>query len=87
MTSYKARSKDNYVHRDHYQDLTDRVVAALEAELVLGKSHGTEMAGGAAAPVNAATGRRYRGVNVLALGMSSLAFSSEDPRWTTYTGR
>ena len=31
MTSYKARSNEKYVRRDHYQDLTDRVVAALEA--------------------------------------------------------
>ena len=35
-------------------------------------------------PRNAATGHRYRGINVLTLGMSGLAFSSGDPRWATY---
>jgi antirestriction protein ArdC len=35
-------------------------------------------------PRNAATGQRYRGINVLTLGMSALAFSSADPRWATY---
>ncbi len=35
-------------------------------------------------PVNGATGRRYRGINTLVLGMSTLAFASNDPRWCTY---
>jgi antirestriction protein ArdC len=35
-------------------------------------------------PRNAATGQRYRGINVLTLGMSGLAFASGDPRWATY---
>jgi antirestriction protein ArdC len=35
-------------------------------------------------PRNAATGQRYRGINVLTLGMSVLAFSNADPRWATY---
>ena len=35
-------------------------------------------------PRNATTGVRYRGINVVTLGMSPLAFSSGDPRWATY---
>ncbi len=35
-------------------------------------------------PVNAATRRRYRGINTLILGMSSLTFASNDPRFCTY---
>ncbi|HEY2616849.1 MAG TPA: zincin-like metallopeptidase domain-containing protein [Acetobacteraceae bacterium] len=35
-------------------------------------------------PRNAVTGQRYRGINVLTLGMSALAFRSGDPRWATY---
>jgi antirestriction protein ArdC len=35
-------------------------------------------------PCNAVTGARYRGINVLALTMSALAFASGDPRWATY---
>ena len=43
-----------------------------------------DKAGGPAMPRNAATGHRYRGINVLTLGMSPLAFTSGDPRWATY---
>jgi len=35
-------------------------------------------------PRNAATLHRYRGINVLTLGMSNPAFSIADPRWATY---
>jgi len=85
MSNTKSRSKDTYARRDHYQELTDSVVAALEAGTrPWQKPWNPDVAGGAAAPVNAATGHRYRGVNVLALGMSPLAFATEDPRWTTY---
>ena len=35
-------------------------------------------------PCNAATGARYRGINVVTLAMSPLAFCSGDPRWATY---
>jgi antirestriction protein ArdC len=45
---------------------------------------GPDKAGGPAMPRNAATGHRYRGINVLTLGMSALAFASGDPRWATY---
>jgi antirestriction protein ArdC len=35
-------------------------------------------------PVNATTLRPYHGINVLMLGMSPLAFASDDPRWCSY---
>ncbi|MBV8335840.1 MAG: DUF1738 domain-containing protein, partial [Alphaproteobacteria bacterium] len=44
----------------------------------------SDKVGGPALPRNATTGARYRGINVLTLGMSSLAFMSSDPRWATY---
>src|SRR5271165_1929633 len=34
--------------------------------------------------VNAATGHRYRGINLFVLGMSPLAFASNDSRWCSY---
>jgi antirestriction protein ArdC len=75
----------NRAPRDHYQEVTDRIVAALEAGTPpWRKPWDPDKAGGPAMPRNAATGQRYRGINVLTLGMSSLAFSSGDPRWATY---
>ena len=63
----------------------DKIIAALDA----GRCMATAMrdktaAGGATAPVNAATGHRYRGINLFVLGMSPLAFASNDPRWCSY---
>ncbi|MDR3535228.1 MAG: zincin-like metallopeptidase domain-containing protein [Acetobacteraceae bacterium] len=70
---------------DHYQEVTDRIIAALEAGTPpWRKPWDPDKTGGPAMPRNATTGRRYRGINVLTLGMSTLAFASGDPRWATY---
>ena len=77
--------KTNRAPRDHYQEVTDRIIAALEAGTPpWRRPWDPDKAGGPAMPRNAATGQRYRGINVLTLGMSALAFSSGDPRWATY---
>jgi antirestriction protein ArdC len=71
--------------RDHHQEMTDRIIAALEAGTPpWRRPWDPDKAGGPAMPCNATTGQRYRGINVLTLGMSALAFSSGDPRWATY---
>jgi antirestriction protein ArdC len=67
--------------RDHYQQLTDKIVAALEAGTTPWRRPWDPNAcGGSTMPVNAVTGPRYRGVNLLVLGMSSHALVSNDPR-------
>ena len=71
--------------RDHYQELTDRIVAALEAGVAPWRRPWDPNAcGGSNMPVNVATGHRYRGVNLFVLSMSPLAFTSGDPRWCSY---
>jgi len=78
-------SRTNRVPRDHYQEVTDRIIAALEAGTPpWRRPWDPDKAGGPAMPRNAASGHRYRGINVLTLGMSPLAFTSGDPRWATY---
>lgn len=75
----------NRMPRDHYQEVTDRIIAALEAGTPpWRRPWDPDKTGGPAMPRNASTGQRYRGINVLTLGMSALAFSSADPRWATY---
>jgi antirestriction protein ArdC len=70
--------------RDHYQELTDKIVAALEAGIAPWRRPWDPSAcGGSNTPVNVATGHRYRGVNLFVLSMSPLAFTSGDPRWFT----
>jgi antirestriction protein ArdC len=71
--------------RDHYQEVTDRITAALEAGTPpWRRPWDRDKTGGPAMPRNAVTGKNYRGINVLTLGLSPLAFSSGDPRWATY---
>jgi antirestriction protein ArdC len=71
--------------RDLYQELTDKIVAALEAGIAPWRRPWDPNAcGGSTTPVNAVTGHRYRGVNLFVLGMSSLALVSNDPRWCSY---
>jgi antirestriction protein ArdC len=71
--------------RDHYQELTDKIIAALEAGTAPWRRPWDKAAcGGATSPVNAATGHRYRGINLFVLGMSPLAFASTDSRWCSY---
>jgi len=71
---------------DHYQAVTDRIVAALEAGTapwrrpwVAGAR--TTLPG---MPCNAVSGRAYRGVNAVLLSMTGMAHASDDPRWMTY---
>ena len=71
--------------RDHYQELTDKIVAALEAGTApWRRPWSRDVCGGATTPVNGATGHRYRGVNLFVLGTSPPAFKSGDPRWCSY---
>jgi antirestriction protein ArdC len=65
--------------------VTDQVIAALEAGTPpWRRPWDPDKAGGLCMPRNATTGVRYRGINVVTLGMSPLAFCTSDPRWATY---
>lgn len=68
------------IKRDTYQEVTDKLVAALEAETIPwirpwrdGKSDG-------ALPYNAVSGRAYNGINVLLLNLAPYAGNG----WLTY---
>ena len=67
--------------RDHYQEVTDRIVAALDAGTR--PWHQPWENGAPGMPVNATTGRRYHGINVLLLAMTSFALGG-DPRFCSY---
>ena len=58
--------KTNSAPRDLYQEVTDKIIAALEAGTPpWRRPWDPDKAGGPAMPRNAATGQRYRGINVL----------------------
>jgi antirestriction protein ArdC len=78
-------SSRNATRRDHYQEITDRIIASLETGAPpWRRPWDPDKCGGPAMPRNAVTGHAYRGMNVITLGMSPLAFMSSDPRWATY---
>ena len=85
MTGKAHRSNSVTERRDHYAELTDRVIEALEAGTApWQRPWDPNKAGGPSMPRNAVTGARYRGINVVTLGMSPAAFITGDPRWATY---
>ena len=84
--SSRTERDDRVAPRDHYQAVTDGIVAALEAGTapwrrpwVAGAR--TTMPG---MPCNAISGRAYRGVNAMLLSTTQRAHASDDPRWMTY---
>ena len=67
-----------------YQEVTDRIVAMIEAGTAPWQRpwDRARHPGAPAFPVNAATGKTYRGVNVLLLGADPR--TADDPRWCGY---
>ena len=63
--------------QDVYEQVTERIVAALEAGTVPWHKPWKTLAG---PPVNVRNGRPYRGINVFLLGFAGYS----DPRWGTY---
>jgi len=83
--SRNVRKRHHGVRRDHYQKVTDQIIATLEAGTPPWRSPwDANQAGGPAMPRNATTGQRYGGIDVPTPGISSLAFTSGDPRWAAH---
>jgi antirestriction protein ArdC len=67
--------------RDLYQEVTDRIVAALEAGVVPWVRPWNTREG---LPLNGATGRHYNGINVLLLWLTALQRGYTSPEWYTF---
>ena len=77
--------KGEYTPRDHYIEVTNQIIAALESGTPpWRKPWDSRKAGNPGMPCNAVTGMRYRGINVVTLATSPLALAAADPRWATY---
>ena len=86
MTKHGPARRDGTSTRDHYQEVTDRIIAALTAGTAPWRrpwiaGARTTMPG---LPCNAVSGKIYRGVNAVLLSMTQIAHASDDPRWMTY---
>ena len=80
MSSKAQRGRGEAERRDHYADVTDRMIAALEAGTPpWRKPWDPDKTGGPAMPRNAVTGARYKGINTIVLGMSSARLRERRP--------
>ena len=68
-------------HRNIYQDVTDQIIAALEKGVVPWVKPWDASSG---LPVNAITGRSYRGINVPLLWASAIDRNFKFDRWLTF---
>jgi antirestriction protein ArdC len=68
--------------RDHYQDITNQIVEALEAGIIPWRREWDQ--GACGVPVNLTTGKAYRGINHLVLGLAQAVRFKDDPRWCSY---
>jgi antirestriction protein ArdC len=76
-------TKTSFDRADIYQAVTDRIVAAIEA----GAGDWTmpwHVKAGEGTPVNAFTGKEYRGANVISLWVAAQAAGFSHPIWATY---
>ena len=84
MTNYSSFTSSNHNSANIYQRITDQIIAAIEAGAgdwnMPWHSDGTEIT----QPINAASGKAYRGVNVIALWATAQACGYTGARWATY---
>ena len=81
----RTSANQDATRRDHYQEVTDKIIEALEGGIIpWRRPWNPNLAGVDAMPRNATTRRRYHGINVLMLGLSPFAWSTGDNRWCSY---
>jgi antirestriction protein ArdC len=79
-----ARKKDNAPRRDIHAEITNKLIAAIEANPGTPVMPWRRSAGPLFMPVNALTGNAYSGINVVSLWVSAEAQSYATPIWATY---
>jgi antirestriction protein ArdC len=85
MPTKSKKFAADFKPRDLYQEITDRIVTALESGVKpWARGWDETKAGGPMAPMNAVSGKLYRGINTLILGMDARAFETGDPRWCSF---
>lgn len=72
------------MHSDLYQDVTDRIIAALETGTAPWVKPWSTSGQNGGMPWNPASGTRYRGVNVALLWMAEHEAGYSAPEWMTY---
>ena len=85
MTTKNSKNAKDFQPRDHYQEITNKIIEALESGVKpWARGWDETKAAGPMAPMNATTGKLYRGINTVILGMDPRPFESADPRWCSF---
>lgn len=79
----KMAKANNTTARDTYQEITDKIVQALEAGTVPWEKP-WRTSGALATPHNPLSGTRYRGINPVLLWMAQLEHGYASAQWATY---
>ena len=81
MSDHESRHQPR---RDIYADITNKLIAAIEADPGKPSMPWRRSAGPLFMPVNALTGNAYNGINVVSLWVSAEAQTFSTPVWATY---
>ena len=84
MTKDSSFTSSNQNSANIYQRITDQIIAAIEAGAGDWKMPWHSDVTGITQPINAASGKTYRGVNVIALWATAQACGYTGARWATY---
>lgn len=82
MTSRSSRS--DHKRRDIHAEITDKLIAAIEADPAKPSMPWRRSSAPLSMPVNAQTGNAYNGINVLSLWVSAECQGFATPVWATY---
>ena len=84
MSGHAARARAGQGRRSLYQDITDKIVVELEAGRLPWVQPWAAAKAPLAMPRNAATGRRYSGINVLILWIAVMERGFSGQGWLTF---
>lgn len=76
--------KESTPHRDIHAEITNQLVAAIEAKPGQFTLPWRRQAGALHMPVNALTGKTYNGINILTLWVAAEVLGYVSPIWATY---
>lgn len=79
-----ARTRDATTRRDIYAEITDKLIAAIEADPGRPQMPWRRSGGPLFMPVNALTQKAYNGINIVSLWVSAEVQSFSAPVWATY---
>ena len=84
--AYKKKYEGKaYTHDDFKKAVADKFITLLDPENDTDPMKWVKEWTGMSAPVSVSTGKQYRGVNALMLGITQIEKGYSDPRWLTYS--